>query len=138
MERISRRDFLRLITRGMAAASGLLGLGMLARFFSYQGAGSQKTEFDVGLVEDFPVGSRTVQTQVPALLVRSASGFAAFSLTCTHLGCTLLQEAEGFACPCHGSQFDDEGRVLRGPAIRDLERYQVMVDESDHVIIHID
>jgi cytochrome b6-f complex iron-sulfur subunit len=122
----------------VAAASGLLGLGMLARFFSYQGAGPQKTEFGLGLVEDFPVGSRTLQTQVPALLVRSAGGFAAFSLTCTHLGCSLQQEAEGFTCPCHGSQFDEEGRVLRGPAVQDLERLQVIVDESDHVIIHID
>lgn len=138
MERISRRDFLRLVTRGVAAASGLLGLGMLVRFFSYQGEAPPEAEVDLGLVDDFPVGSRTLQAQVPALLVRSASGFSAFSLTCTHLGCTLQQEAEGFACPCHGSQFDDEGRVLRGPAVRDLERLQVTIDDSDHVIIHMD
>ena len=38
---------------------------------------------------------------------------------CTHLGCVPIANAngqEGWACPCHGSQFDAVGRVTRGPA----------------------
>lgn len=38
---------------------------------------------------------------------------------CTHLGCVPIGhqgDYEGWACPCHGSQFDAVGRVRRGPA----------------------
>ncbi|GJE25643.1 ubiquinol-cytochrome c reductase iron-sulfur subunit [Methylobacterium organophilum] len=38
---------------------------------------------------------------------------------CTHLGCVPIGHSgnyEGWACPCHGSQFDAVGRVRRGPA----------------------
>ena len=42
--------------------------------------------------------------------------------TCTHLGCrTTFNNAEGtWDCPCHGSRFDSDGRVIEGPAVRDL------------------
>lgn len=37
---------------------------------------------------------------------------------CTHLGCVVpFNTAENkFICPCHGSQYNDQGRVVRGPA----------------------
>jgi glycine/D-amino acid oxidase-like deaminating enzyme/nitrite reductase/ring-hydroxylating ferredoxin subunit len=48
----------------------------------------------------------------------------AVSLRCTHLGCLLrFNDAEvSWDCPCHGSRFDVDGRVLQGPAVNPLER----------------
>ncbi|RYG61514.1 MAG: ubiquinol-cytochrome c reductase iron-sulfur subunit [Alphaproteobacteria bacterium] len=42
---------------------------------------------------------------------------------CTHLGCVPMRGGEfgGWRCPCHGSQFDDSGRVRQGPAGTNLE-----------------
>jgi len=40
---------------------------------------------------------------------------------CTHMGCVPNKEAPGFVCHCHGSQYDDSGRILRGPAPKNLE-----------------
>jgi ubiquinol-cytochrome c reductase iron-sulfur subunit len=43
--------------------------------------------------------------------------------TCTHLGCIPVGESGeygGWACPCHGSQFDTSGRIRRGPAPTNL------------------
>ena len=37
---------------------------------------------------------------------------------CTHLGCVVpWNSAENkFICPCHGSQYNNQGKVVRGPA----------------------
>jgi len=47
----------------------------------------------------------------------------AVSLRCTHLGCLVhFNEAERtWDCPCHGSRFDVDGKVLSGPAVHPLE-----------------
>jgi len=37
---------------------------------------------------------------------------------CTHLGCVVPWNAaeNKFMCPCHGSQYNNQGKVVRGPA----------------------
>ncbi len=41
---------------------------------------------------------------------------------CTHLGCVPNRNPEGgWLCPCPGSMYDASGRVVRGPAPRNLE-----------------
>jgi len=51
----------------------------------------------------------------------------AVSPVCTHLGCHVrFNAAEAtWDCPCHGSRFDVEGRVLDGPAMRNLEHREL-------------
>jgi ubiquinol-cytochrome c reductase iron-sulfur subunit len=41
---------------------------------------------------------------------------------CTHLGCVPNRnDLGGWTCPCHGSMYDASGRVIRGPAPKNLE-----------------
>lgn len=40
---------------------------------------------------------------------------------CTHMGCVPNKEGLGWVCHCHGSQYDDSGRVTHGPAPKNLE-----------------
>lgn len=61
--------------------------------------------------------------------------FAAVSPICTHLGCTVEIEESRLVCPCHGSNYDREGRVLRGPAEHPLARYPVELTADDVLII---
>lgn len=43
--------------------------------------------------------------------------------TCSHAGCIVKfnQEERAWECPCHGGRFSVEGKVLTGPARKDLE-----------------
>lgn len=70
------------------------------------------------------------------LLVLDGGGFAALSSICTHRGCTVDLGGPGLKCPCHGSQYDREGRVTRGPAARSLTRYPVRTS-GDELIIEV-
>lgn len=47
----------------------------------------------------------------------------AVSAACTHLGCTIHwnKADRSWDCPCHGSRFDVDGRVISGPARKNLE-----------------
>lgn len=59
---------------------------------------------------------------------------AAISLTCTHQGCTVKQADDGkFHCPCHGAVFAADGKVLKGPAQRDLPKFQVVQRQNDEL-----
>jgi Rieske Fe-S protein len=63
----------------------------------------------------------------PILVVRDgAARFHALSMQCTHEGCPVRPPVQGIiTCPCHGSQYDLDGRVRRGPAQLPLARYAV-------------
>jgi Rieske Fe-S protein len=69
------------------------------------------------------------------LLFRQESGYVALSPVCQHLGCTVNVEGALIVCPCHGSTYDREGKVLRGPTERGLVRYPVSVTASGEVVI---
>jgi cytochrome b6-f complex iron-sulfur subunit len=131
-----RRDFFKAVAYYAMAGTGVLALGGLLSFLNFEAEPPRQTDFDLGPAADFAVGSRTVAAEVPALLIRTAEGFVALSLVCTHLGCTVTAGSDGFACPCHGSRYDMQGRVVRGPAQRQLQRLQVETNEDGHVIIH--
>lgn len=41
---------------------------------------------------------------------------------CSHLGCKLKynKQEHSWDCPCHGSRFDEKGRVIENPAVKDI------------------
>ena len=61
-------------------------------------------------------------------------GYTALLVRCTHRGCQPDPVGDRFVCPCHGSEFDLEGAVLRGPAERSLLRYRVAREGEDVVV----
>ena len=54
---------------------------------------------------------------------------------CTHLGCIPSQNNDGWLCPCHGSVFDNSGRVMRGPAPKNLLVPPYKFVASDKIVI---
>jgi Rieske Fe-S protein len=55
-------------------------------------------------------------------LTRDQGTLRAFAITCPHLGCSYAFDdgKRHFVCPCHGSEFALDGRVLHGPATSPL------------------
>ncbi|HEY5185352.1 MAG TPA: Rieske 2Fe-2S domain-containing protein [Actinomycetes bacterium] len=79
-----------------------------------------------------PVGSAQPftdpQTGGPAYLLQPKAGvFRAYSAVCTHQGCTVSPDSNGFACPCHGAMYDSSGNVISGPAPQPLQSISVVV-----------
>jgi len=70
-------------------------------------------------------------------LTRHRGSIRAFASTCPHLGCNYAYDAGAhrFECPCHGSRFDLEGRVLRGPAANPLSHLSWAPAESATEIV---
>lgn len=55
---------------------------------------------------------------------------------CTHLGCVVPWNASEnkFICPCHGSQYDKTGKVVRGPAPLSLALVHAQVTPEDKIL----
>lgn len=130
-----RKKFLQLSARVALWLASILGLGGLVRYFSHEPAGQTPSNYDLGLAADFPASGKLIRHDIPAIIYRTNEGFQAYSLVCTHLGCTVEENGEDFSCPCHGSQFDHDGRVLKGPATKRLPPLKVVISEDGKLIL---
>ena len=63
-------------------------------------------------------------------------GIVAVSAICSHRGCEVRAMPHSLQCPCHGSEYDELGEVLEGPATRPLKRYEV-IETPDLLIIKV-
>jgi Rieske Fe-S protein len=63
---------------------------------------------------------------------KGEEGYVAISTRCAHLGCPVrfVEAAGNFICPCHGGVYDFEGKVLGGPPVRPLDRFQTRVSDG--------
>ena len=76
---------------------------------------------------DVPVGSGVIVDDV--VITQPVAGtFNGFSAVCTHAGCTVAEVlGASINCPCHGSSFNLDGTVAKGPAKRPLDTKAIVV-----------
>jgi Rieske Fe-S protein len=128
-----------IVALGAAPAGLFFGLGARRREGE---TGTEGHWVDLGPETEIPDGPwrarrfrRTVQDRWKTSVVdetvyvrRSGATIEAVSSVCTHTGCLVQRLSQGFACPCHKSDFDEEGKPLGGPAPRPLDRLEAKLD----------
>ncbi len=71
-------------------------------------------------------------------IVRRGVNLFALSAICTHKHCKLDAGLDGtFHCPCHGSMFNPDGKVTKGPARRNLPAFELSTDENGSLLVKI-
>jgi Rieske Fe-S protein len=149
---LNRGRFLSGVTVGLG---GLMSAVIAAPALGYVLAPSFETErnydIDLGPTSLYPVdksnpfhvvtftrspkGDPEIERRVAFVRNDGGDKFTAISNTCMHLGCPVRAfGSSGFGCPCHGGQYDSEGRRTAGPPVRPLNRYATKVDKG-HLIL---
>jgi cytochrome b6-f complex iron-sulfur subunit len=94
--------------------------------------------FDIGPPSNFPQGAVTFLPDRRLYVFNGADGFYSISSVCTHLGCNVKRGGPGFECPCHGSQFDESGQVVHGPAPKALAWYALSLSPHAQLVVDLD
>lgn len=83
--------------------------------------------------EDVKSGWQSQKVKRSVWLVKRADGSVqAFTANCPHLGCGYrwVSERKRFECPCHGSIFDLDGKILAGPSPRRLDSIETRMENG--------
>ncbi len=117
----------------IAAAAGVVAF---VRYLAPRAGAPPSRRFSVPRA-DVPTGGALVLPDEGAAVLADAQGrLRALDLTCPHLACTVRGTESGFACPCHGSRFDSQGRNVTGPATRPLAELRLEA-EGDTVTVFL-
>jgi len=137
MTKFTRRDFLKLLNRFLAASglAALLGPG-IAYFYPPKLEEMPSEPVLVGREDEFPIGqSKTVKFgRYPAIVIRLESGLKAYSAVCTHFACVVTWENDinQIACPCHAGFFDPrDGSVISGPPPIGLPLLETKIEDGE-------
>jgi Rieske Fe-S protein len=128
---IDRRNFI-LLSLAAATAAGCAGP-----------SGSSTTgalhPIDAGPVATYAKdGVYTQYRDLGFFIVRRGAKLEVLSSICTHRNCKLTAEPNHtYYCDCHGSTFDPEGNVTKGPATRNLPILPTTVSSNGHLIVQV-
>jgi cytochrome b6-f complex iron-sulfur subunit len=150
---MGRRQFMNLLTFGTVTGVALGALYPVVNYFIPPASGGSgggtvaKNELgnDVSVsqfLENRNVGDRALVQGLKGdptyIVVASKEAITDYGINaiCTHLGCVVpWNVAENkFKCPCHGSQYDTTGKVIRGPAPKSLPLAHAAVNDDKIVL----
>ncbi len=150
---MGRRQFMNLLTFGTATGVALGALYPVANYFmplrAAGGTGGTSAKDELGnpitasgWLSNHASGDRSLVQGLKGdptyLIVEGSEAIGDFGINaiCTHLGCVVPWNsgANKYICPCHGSQYDANGKVVRGPAPLSLALAHIDI-EDDNVFV---
>ncbi|MBI4963387.1 MAG: ubiquinol-cytochrome c reductase iron-sulfur subunit [Desulfomonile tiedjei] len=135
----TRRSFLKHFTILLSAVTALMAAWGIGRFVSFNSSGTRSREASTDILNKLQPEVPLHVPEAGAWITKRQADESLLALDdrCTHLGCRQKwnPDRQLFECPCHGSEFDIEGNVKRGPANRALPRLYVTTgkDEKLHL-----
>lgn len=135
---MTRRSLLTWLTGFGLFGSAIITVFSNLLFIKPRATYGQPNRFSLGKPETYPSGTKVAMDQQRICVVRDGNKLAAISTTCTHLGCIVSVSETGFACPCHGSRYDQDGNVTGGPAPKPLAWYQVNLAPNGEIMVDKD
>jgi Rieske Fe-S protein len=120
-----------LLTAAAAFLLAILGMGRLPKAAVLS---SPSKRFNVVFPDTLQPGQAFSPPGRSVAVFRDSEGTWAVSTVCTHLGCIVNVNPDGFECPCHGSRFAADGSVAKGPAPQALAWLKVSA-AGDKVMI---
>jgi Rieske Fe-S protein len=131
---MDRRSFV--AAAGALAACAMCGCAADQNNLGPAAAHEEAPNVDVGALADYPHDGATDQfaRRSEVIVVRQGDRIFATSAACTHRNCIVRNSGSDLRCPCHGSRFDYDGNVTRGPAKRPLIHFGIS-NENGRLIV---
>lgn len=145
----TRREFIKDITVGIGYVSiGSYTISFLNACSSDSnpvssndnGSGAATITIDINKSENSKLGAvggsiaitgNDIDSSGMLILRTGQTSVSALSRKCTHQGCTVPNFQNGIStCPCHGSQYNTSGGVVRGPAPKALKKYTASIENN--------
>jgi len=139
--KLSRRGFLHLLNRFLAATGLAVLVGPVVAFFWPSKLEEVPSEpVPIGEVGSIPEGdAKTVRYgRYPAIILNTPErGLIAYSAVCTHFACLVKWNPESgmLECPCHEGYFNPaDGAVISGPPPEPLLEIRLFIEEGTILI----
>lgn len=131
----NRRDFLKKSSLFVGGCCAGFSLGLMgcttARYVPFEKEASWIKLNKADFLSDKYVLLNVPELPAPVYVKKvNDEHYKAFLMLCTHKGCDVKPAGAIMVCPCHGSEFSSEGKVLKGPAIDDLLAFPVQVNNQ--------
>ena len=148
-DKLNRREFGRSLGSMILTVGGVGALSSMVGCSDYNNPASPSsskptsgTKLEVNLSQHPELqqvgGSKTFTLgSTPIRVFRTGqTSFKALSRICTHQGCTInwQNSASKFKCPCHGSEFNQSGSVIKGPASSSLQSFTTQFDSQTNIL----
>lgn len=126
MEKKTRRTFLFVLNAALVALFVIVWNKLTLKHLEL--SGKKKAVFPYNK-------NRKVSFHDDYIIVNENEGLVVLSARCTHLGCQINKlENDRLICPCHGSQYNLNGNVIKGPAYKNLEKIQAEISVGGKTI----
>lgn len=132
---MGKRSFIKIILSLITVLLTGLVSWAVAKFASFSGDKALSKEIGKSIIDQLEPGMPFHHADSGVWLVRQADNpdVLVYDDKCPHLGCRYnwIPEKKLFECPCHGSVFDINGQVKKGPANRSVTRLRLSLDEKN-------